>query len=189
MRAKHSTSDTPCSVYVRDTHQEDLRDGRGNKRGLRRRDLTAALIARFHTKYQIAEGCWLWQAGKFPKGYGMVNIGRDINGKQHTDYAHRVAFVLAHGPIEPGAVVMHACDTPACVNPAHLALGTQGDNVRDAAAKGHYNVPKPGIQKITDAQVAEIRASAEPSVVLAKRFSVSLPTISTIRRGLRRKAA
>lgn len=105
-------------------------------KGLRRRDLTAAIIARFHTKYQKSSGCWLWQAGGYPRGYGMVNLGRDVRGKQYTTYAHRVAYVLAYGPIEPGQVVMHICDVPACVNPAHLRLGTQGDNIRDCYAKG-----------------------------------------------------
>jgi hypothetical protein len=66
----------------------------------------------------------------------MVNLGRDMRGKQFTTYAHRVAYVLANGPIEPGQVVMHTCDVPACVNPAHLKLGSQGDNNRDCFAKG-----------------------------------------------------
>jgi hypothetical protein len=119
----------------------------------------------------------------------MVNLGRDFQGRQHTEYAHRVAYVLAHGDIPQGAVVMHSCDVRNCVNPAHLSLGDQGDNVRHAARQGHYNRPRPSIQKITDAQVREIRASHEPSVALAKRYGVKLTTISLIRRGLRRKAA
>lgn len=184
-------SDSPSDVNVSTAH---LRDYRGNgpfTKGLRRRDLTAAFIARFHTKYQIADGCWLWQAGKFPRGYGMVNLGRDMRGKQRTTYAHRVAYLLAHGePIEAGLVVMHTCDVPACVNPAHLRLGTQGDNVADAARKGHYNGPKlRGVRKLTDAQVAEIRQSTDRSVRLAERFHVTTSCICQIRNGLRRKAA
>ena len=115
--------------------------GRGGQvwEGLRRRDLTRAFIARFHTKYQRTEGCWLWLAGKFPSGYGMVNLGRDLGGKQFTTYAHRVAYVLAHGPIPRGrVVVMHSCDTPSCVNPSHLSLGTQAINTEDARRKGRY---------------------------------------------------
>ena len=123
-------------VTVRATNV--LQDGESKPftKGLRRRDLTRALIARFHTKYEKSDGCWLWQAGKFHRGYGMVNLGRNIRGQQFTTYAHRVAYVLAHGPIEPGQVVMHACDVPGCVNPSHLSLGTQGDNNRDCFAKG-----------------------------------------------------
>jgi hypothetical protein len=129
-------SDSPCSINVRPTHGPNCREKGPFTKGLRRRDLTAAFIARFHTKYKVADGCWLWQTGKFPRGYGMVNLGRDMRGRQFTTYAHRVAYVLAHGPIQPGDVVMHTCDTTACVNPAHLSLGTQGDNVRDCFAKG-----------------------------------------------------
>lgn len=137
MCAKYSESDKTCSVNVSGGHRIYLRESGPYTKGLRRRDLTAGIIARFHTKYQKSDGgCWLWQAGSFPTGYGMVNLGRDMLGKQQTTYAHRVQYVLTNGPIEPGQVVMHACDTPACVNPAHLVLGTQGDNNRDCFAKG-----------------------------------------------------
>lgn len=134
--ANRPESDNTCSDNVSGSHQTNLQESGPYTKGLRRRDLTAAIIARFHSKYQIADGCWLWQAGSYPRGYGMVNLGRDVRGKQFTTYAHRVAYVLANGPIEPGQVVMHTCDVPACVNPAHLVLGSQGDNIRDCFAKG-----------------------------------------------------
>lgn len=136
MKQKHAESDNPCTVNVRLGNSVASRGSGPFTKGLRRRDLTAATIARFHTKYKRADGCWLWQAARYPRGYGMVNVGRDLYGKQFTTYAHRVAYVVAHGPIEPGQVVMHACDTPACVNPDHLRLGSQGDNNRDCFAKG-----------------------------------------------------
>src|SRR5690242_7834557 len=103
--------------------------------------MTSAFIARFHTKYQTSDGCWLWTAGKYPRGYGMVNLGRFVDGRQHTEYAHRVAYVIATGDIPDGFVVMHTCDVPACVNPAHLVLGTQAENLADCRAKGRQ--PKP----------------------------------------------
>ena len=158
-------------------------------RGLRRREVPRRFIARFHTKYQQTEGCWLWLAGKYPGGYGMVNLGRDARGRQHTEYAHRVAYVLTAGDIPAGAVVMHACDTPACVNPAHLSLGSQGDNNRDMARKGRHCKARPWLRKLSSADVAAIRASTDKGARLAERYGVAKSTISLIRRGLRRKAA
>lgn len=114
-----------------------------NRGGLERRELSPGIIARFATKYSISKGCWLWTAGKFRNGYGMFNIGRDVDGRQHTTYAHRIAFVWHHRVgIPAGAVVMHTCDVPACVNPAHLVLGTQAQNIADATSKGKYDRPR-----------------------------------------------
>jgi len=108
------------------------------RKALGRRDMSRATIARFHAKYhRQSSGCWLWTGARYPLGYGMVSLGRFADGRQHTAYAHRVAYVLAHGDIPAGPyVVMHACDERACVNPAHLRLATQGDNIRDGIAKG-----------------------------------------------------
>lgn len=79
------------------------------------------------------EACWLWTAGKIPTGYGRFCI----NGRYV--YAHRVAWELTHGQIEGGLFVLHDCptgDNPSCVNPAHLFLGTQSDNMKDCYQKG-----------------------------------------------------
>lgn len=158
-------------------------------RGLYRRELTPEIVARFSSKYNKSRGCWPWQAGTFAKGYGMFNIRRDEYGKQHTEYAHRIAYVLAKGDIPPGLVVRHTCDNPPCCNPDHLLLGTQADNINDAAVQGHYSVPRPSIQKITDAQVRDIRESSEAGVALAERYGVTPSCISQLRHGKRRKVA
>jgi len=104
---------------------------------LARREFPHAFVARFHTKYQKSNGCWLWQAALYKNGYGQVCIGRHRDGTQHNTQAHRIAYVLAHGDIPAGKVVMHSCDIKACVNPAHLSLGTQHENLRDAVTRGH----------------------------------------------------
>lgn len=114
------------------------RPGR-TRRELTRRDLSPRIVARFASKFKTgdAESCWQWTGAHVPKGYGLFNIGRDNDGKQHTEYAHRVAYVIGHGDILAGrGSVMHSCDNPSCVNPAHLSFGTQSDNLRDAARKG-----------------------------------------------------
>jgi hypothetical protein len=178
-------SDIRCYLNVRPTHRWD---GRRNKQALDSADIPATAVARFHTKYQRGGGCWLWTAGRFANGYGMFMLER-LSDRQINTQAHRVAYVLATGDIPQGRVVMHTCDVRNCVNPAHLVLGDQSDNVRDAAAKGHYSASRPSIQKITDAQVVAIRASVESSTALAARHGVRVSTISLIRRGLRRKAA
>jgi len=79
-------------------------------------------------------GCWLWEGGsRGGKGYGQFNP----RGKNFA--AHRFSYQLHVGEIPKGLSVLHKCDTPACVNPEHLFLGTQTDNMRDRAAKKRDN--------------------------------------------------
>jgi hypothetical protein len=75
-------------------------------------------------------GCWLWTQSVKSYGYGQVQ-SRGVNY-----HAHRLAYALFVGPIPRGMFVCHVCDTPLCVNPAHLFLGTHSDNMRDARTKG-----------------------------------------------------
>lgn len=74
--------------------------------------------------------CFLWRGPKNAHGYGRIEtpVGHR--------YVHRLVYEWTWGALERGQVVMHACDTPACVNPAHLRAGTQGDNARDMFRKG-----------------------------------------------------
>lgn len=91
--------------------------------------------SRFWKNVERSDGCWRWLGSLGGHGYGQIMVNR----KAWT--AHRYAYVLAHGEIpmrdgKHGAVVMHTCDNRWCVNPEHLRIGTQGDNLRDMFAKG-----------------------------------------------------
>ena len=81
----------------------------------------------------FSEGCWIWTAGKRGNnGYGGFRVSKDS-----IKLAHNVSYELYVGEIPKGMKVLHKCDNPLCVNPKHLFLGTQKDNVQDMRQKGH----------------------------------------------------
>lgn len=96
---------------------------------------TVSADDRFWAKVQKSnDGCWLWTAYIGTWGYGRFML----NGK--AEKAHRVAWSLVYGPIPIGQLILHRCDTPACVRPEHLFLGSNKDNYDDMEAKGRKGV-------------------------------------------------
>lgn len=89
-----------------------------------------SLDERFWAKVRRDASCWEWTARRTPSGYGTIKVGTA------TRLAHRVSWELHFGAIPDGMCILHRCDNPPCVNPAHLFLGMQLDNVRDREAKG-----------------------------------------------------
>lgn len=88
---------------------------------------------RFAARVDKSSDCWMWTGAKTSAGYGNFTTADRRNV-----LAHRYAFEQEHGPIEDGSVVLHKCDTPACVNPNHLRRGTQKDNILDMLGKGRH---------------------------------------------------
>lgn len=149
--------------------------------------LTPLHIARTSTRK--ASGCWHWNQSLQTSGYGQLRI----EGKSWL--AHRASWVAHEGPIPEGLLVLHKCDNTVCVNPKHLFLGTHKDNNQDMVSKnrhltgfckGHTLSRTKRLRKLTDEHVAEIRSSDWVLKDLADKFKVSIPTISLIKRGLRK---
>lgn len=136
---------------------------------------------RFWMKVDTSGDCWLWKGALNTSGYGMAFF----NGKTHA--ATRFAYEFINGPIPAGLLVMHSCDNPGCVNPAHLSLGTHQENTDDRVAKGR-NVNSGygrGRAKFTPAQRAQIRADRKAGATfgqMMKRYDTRINTILKILR-------
>ena len=124
-------------------------------------------------------GCWLWTASTI-RGYGQIRNGHK------TLKAHRVAYERAYGPVPDGMCVCHRCDVPACVNPAHLFLGTYADNNQDRSQKGRTARQRGeahGMARLTEKQIAEIRSATGTQRDIGLRFGISQSHVSNIRNG------
>lgn len=132
-------------------------------------------IARFWSKVEKTDGCWLWRGALYGGGYAMV-------GKPPRR-GNRVSWELAYGPIPKGMFVCHKCDVRHCVRPDHLFLGTHDDNMRDMWAKGRGSLKA---RKLSVQQVLEVRvrlAAGETMKSIGARFGVTDVTISHIKTG------
>jgi hypothetical protein len=104
--------------------------------GHQRRGTARPAIDRFREKTEVNDrGCWIWTGATVDGGYGQFSLGRDGYASV-VQQAHRWSYEHFVGAIPDGMCVLHRCDTPACVNPEHLFLGTQSDNMADMRAKG-----------------------------------------------------
>lgn len=129
-------------------------------------------------------GCHLWTKGITGAGYPNFWDG------SHKLGAHRFAWSLVNGPIPKGLQICHRCDTPLCVNPAHLFLGTHKDSAVDSIRKnrqaGGERNPN---ARLTVANVVEIRQTNTKAAILAEKFGVKVNTVAAIRGGRGWKSA
>ncbi len=135
--------------------------------------------------------CWNWTGKIINSGYGSLVQG--VNGKKKYLSAHRESYKVFKGKIPLNMNVCHTCDNKKCINPEHLWIGTQKDNIRDCSKKGRKNTklgPRISIQgekhhraKLTEKDVLKIRESlslGSSQDDLAQNFGVSKKTIQAI---------
>lgn len=166
----------------------------GNKRCINPEHLRASLGTRRPIEDRLREsveinknGCWIFQGLLSGSGYGLIgkDTGAYERGKNGNQIASRVAWEVWRGEISDGLFVLHKCDTPACINPDHLFLGTQQDNVDDMVRKGRhcYGESVRG-SLLTENDVREIRllyaARKESQSSMARRFGVSSGAIQAV---------
>lgn len=140
-------------------------------------------LQRFWSRVDKSGDCWMWTGSLTEKGYGAFTA--EIDGHKFWR-AHRFAWFLNNGPILWDQQVLHTCDQRACVNPDHLFLGTNAENMADKVAKGRH---KPGEQhhnaKLTDEKVKYILSSPKNAMELSKELGVHNSQIYRIRKGER----
>jgi hypothetical protein len=148
--------------------------------------------AAFESNFSKSVGCWTWNGGLDSHGYGRLYY------KGRSYKAHRVSYALYKGELpkwdghKSGICVLHKCDNPRCVNPDHLFLGSQADNMRDKAIKGRsigaHSCEKHHKAKLTSREVVAIRKDARSNSFIGKLYGVSKETIRGIKKGFTWKA-
>lgn len=140
------------------------------------------LLDRFFRRIgkKTAAGCIPW-TGWTLQGYGVFSTS---NGNEKWR-APRFAYTLMYGPIPPGLHVLHKCDNPICVNPAHLFLGTNADNAADKVAKGRQTKGSDIVHsKLSEETVREIRRryalGTTSQYKLAKEYGVTQSNVSRL---------
>jgi len=135
-------------------------------------------LGRLSAMSEDVGGCRVYVGSKSNKGYGRIWW----NGQLHQ--AHRISYEVNIGPIPAGKHVLHRCDNPPCVNPEHLFVGTNMDNVQDKIVKGRqHRGETTGTSKLKEEQVRAIKADTRSNTAVARAYGVVKSLISEIRSG------
>jgi hypothetical protein len=119
-------------------------------------------------------GCWIWEGGCSSGGYGMATYYKK------RDLAQRISWIIHNGPIPQGMNVLHRCDTPPCVNPHHLFLGTDMDNVLDKINKFRQRYHT----KISKLDAQNIKHDTRKARIIAVEYGIARSTVSCIKAGI-----
>lgn len=141
------------------------------------------LLKRFWKQVAFSgKGCWTWLGLLTADGYGTWPAAKRYFKDR---LAHRLSYRFNVGEIPKGKLVLHTCDNPACVNPAHLYVGTDADNTRDKIERGrHARGTRIWLARLNPEKVKEIRSRREEGPrALARAFGVTHGTINAILSG------
>jgi HNH endonuclease len=141
------------------------------ERGISRKGLCSDECEIISAVRKNENNCWIWTRDALNTGYGYISEGK----KKHL--AHRRSYEIFIGSIPQGKVIRHKCNIPACINPDHLEIGDQSDNVHDAQKLGNIK------RKLNWSQVCEIRErykNGENICDIYKKYDVVYKTIQDI---------
>lgn len=142
--------------------------------------VSESLRSRLLAGYDVDDnGCWNWK-GATASGYGVIVLNRKVaaeHGVGRNYQTHRASYEIHHGPIPEGHVVRHKCDNKLCLNPDHLEVGTQRENIQDAIDRGRM------ASKLTEKDIEFIRSSTLSQRRLGKLLGVSPTVIWHVRNG------
>jgi hypothetical protein len=131
--------------------------------------------------------CWIWQGSFHSQGYGQIRCS-EIN-----DLVHRVAYREFVGPIPEGLFCLHHCDNPPCINPEHLYVGTQQENVDDMWERGRAVIydrtgslhPRARLNEDDVRDILQALCQGESQRVIANERGLPVTVINDIARGKR----
>lgn len=146
--------------------------------------ITEKNIKNFWKKVEKTDDCWFWRGAISNTGYGNFCFRK--KNKLIQNGAHRFSYILQYGKIPRRKFVCHKCDNPSCVNPLHLFVGTNSENIKDSFNKGRIPIrgEKHYRAKLTDESVRHIRnlyaTKKYIQLQLAEKFGVTRRHISFI---------
>lgn len=142
--------------------------------------VSESLRSRLLAGYEVDDnGCWNWK-GATASGYGVIVLNRKVaaeHGVGRNYQTHRASYEIHHRQIPEGHVVRHKCDNKLCLNPDHLEVGTQRENIQDAIDRGRM------ASKLTEKDIEFIRSSTLSQRRLGKLLGVSPTVIWHVRNG------